>query len=264
MLFLADHLKESLCDLWSDISTINLNKETLGVRGFKNGQKPLGLIDRLMRLLSLSSDDVVMDFFAGSGTTGHAVLARHSDVDGGPTFVLVQLPEPVDPTKPEQRDAADFCDEIGEPRLISSIARERLRRAGESLGSGDGLRCLSLRESNFNDHDPSADIESLLQESSLVSKDTSLESLAAEILINEGVPLNASWQRLTAGSSDVVLAGGVAVALGLEVDDLAVTQVFSFEPRVAIFLEDGFASRDAVKANAFTRARELGITMKTV
>jgi hypothetical protein len=60
------------------------------------------------------------------------------------------------------------------------------------------------------------------------------------------------------------LADGVAVAQSLDISDEVVEAVFNLRPRVAVFLEDGFAGKDAVKANAFGRARELGITMKTV
>jgi len=62
----------------------------------------------------------------------------------------------------------------------------------------------------------------------------------------------------------VVVAGGVAVVLSLDISDLVVAEVLEYTPRVVVFLEDGFAGNDAVKANAFTNSKNLGITMKTV
>lgn len=67
MLFLADHTEEYLGDLWTDISTINLNKE--GAAPFRYSKKPEALIARILTLLS-DEGDLVLDAFAGSGTTG--------------------------------------------------------------------------------------------------------------------------------------------------------------------------------------------------
>lgn len=66
MLFLSDYLQEALGDLWSDLSTINLNKE--GGCNFTNAKKPEALLKRIIEL-STKEGDLVMDFFAGSGTT---------------------------------------------------------------------------------------------------------------------------------------------------------------------------------------------------
>ena len=67
MLFLKDHLEEILGDLWTDISTINLNKEG-GSIDFENGKKPEKLIQRIIELTT-DAGDIVLDFFLGSGTT---------------------------------------------------------------------------------------------------------------------------------------------------------------------------------------------------
>jgi len=52
-------------------------------------------------------------------------------VDGGNRrFILVQLPEPLDPANKDQKTAANFCDSLGKPRTIAELTKERLRRAG--------------------------------------------------------------------------------------------------------------------------------------
>jgi adenine-specific DNA-methyltransferase len=81
MLFLSDYINEGLCDLWSDISTINLNKEICELDSFENGQKPLELLKRVQKLYP-SKELVILDFFAGSGTTLHATMALNAE-DGG-------------------------------------------------------------------------------------------------------------------------------------------------------------------------------------
>jgi adenine-specific DNA-methyltransferase len=66
MLFLADYIDEYICDFWSDISTINLNKE--GGVDLANGKKPEKLIKRIIQLVT-KEGDIVMDYHLGSGTT---------------------------------------------------------------------------------------------------------------------------------------------------------------------------------------------------
>jgi adenine-specific DNA-methyltransferase len=81
MLFLSDYVEENLCDLWTDISTINLNKEMTGLPSFSNGQKPIQLISRVLQLFP-SKQAVVLDFFAGSGTTANAVMQLNQSDKG--------------------------------------------------------------------------------------------------------------------------------------------------------------------------------------
>lgn len=71
MLFLSDYIEEHLCDLWTDISTINLNKE--GGVDLENGKKPEKLIKRIIQLTT-KQDDIVMDYHLGSGTTASVSL----------------------------------------------------------------------------------------------------------------------------------------------------------------------------------------------
>ncbi|WP_338613734.1 site-specific DNA-methyltransferase [Chryseobacterium gambrini] len=66
MLFLEDHISEYLCDLWLDISTINLNKE--GGVNLPNGKKPEKLLERIINLVTVKSD-IILDYHLGSGTT---------------------------------------------------------------------------------------------------------------------------------------------------------------------------------------------------
>lgn len=87
MLFLSDYIEENLCDLWSDISTINLNKEMTGLPSFSNGQKPIQLITRILQLHP-SNRAIVLDFFAGSGTTANAVLELNNRDEGNRNVIV--------------------------------------------------------------------------------------------------------------------------------------------------------------------------------
>jgi adenine-specific DNA-methyltransferase len=84
MLFLADHLDTWLGDLWTDVSTINLNKE--GGVGFPNGKKPEALVRRILTLATVTGD-LVLDPFLGSGTTAavaHAMGRAWIGIEVGP------------------------------------------------------------------------------------------------------------------------------------------------------------------------------------
>lgn len=94
--------------------------------------KPLSLITHLIQT-STTGHDVVLDFFAGSGTTGEAVMRLNAEDGGNRQFILVQIPQPIDPKK--QKEAHRFVTEtLGRPEAtIFEITAERLRRAGAKL-----------------------------------------------------------------------------------------------------------------------------------
>lgn len=100
--------------------------------------KPINLIKKFIKLSTNTSDengenDIILDFFAGSGTTAHAVMAQNAQDNGNRKFILVQLDEKIDEKK--SKTAFDFCkNELGskEP-VISDITIERVKRAGNKL-----------------------------------------------------------------------------------------------------------------------------------
>lgn len=90
--------------------------------------KPLELMDNILRI-STNDNSIVLDFFAGSGTTGQAVMELNAEDGGNRKFILVQIDDPIKEDKP----AYKFCIENNLPPFISSITIERLRRAGEKI-----------------------------------------------------------------------------------------------------------------------------------
>jgi adenine-specific DNA-methyltransferase len=154
--------------LWDDIDgnkkASHEVKELLGERVFSN-PKPKQLIVRLMEVAGITNTGgIILDFFAGSGTTAHAALDVNTRSIADCKFLLVQLPEPLDPSNKDQKPAADFCTSIGKPCNISEITKERVRRVikklnGENTGKLDlngakkqdrGFRVFKLAVSNFN------------------------------------------------------------------------------------------------------------------
>lgn len=137
----------------------------MGRKGVFDYPKPTSLISRLIQYgSSVNAESIVLDFFAGSGTTGHATWLR-SAIDGrSRRFILVQLPELLEPEDVNQRVAAKFCDELGKPRNIAELTKERLRRAGTTVKAdnprwqGDtGFRVFKLDTSNIRAWNPKPD-----------------------------------------------------------------------------------------------------------
>jgi len=90
--------------------------------------KPVSMLKYILQI-STEKDSIILDFFAGSGTTGHAVMQLNAEDGGNRKFILCQIDEPIKEDKP----AYKFCIENNLPPVISSITIERLNRAGEKI-----------------------------------------------------------------------------------------------------------------------------------
>jgi len=219
--------------------------------------KPVQLLRRVLEHAT-DRDSVVLDFFGGSGTTAEAVLRLNADDGGDRRFILVQLPETTPETSVARAEGFE---------RISEITRARIARVMDAIDGAEvsGLRSFRLDASNFRNLEVSAADDLFdMRESTLVDRDHVLDELAGEILLKEGVPLDAPWSRVQAGEASVIVAAGVAVVMCVDISDDVASAAMELDARVVVFLEDGFAGKDSVKANVFTNAKNLGITMKTV
>ena len=230
--------------------------EEIGLGRMFDNPKPVSLLQVLVAATT-GPDDLVLDFFAGSATTAHAVAVQNAKDGGRRRCISINLPEPTAPGSTPRH--AGF-------EKVSDITLERIRRV---MGADDGaaalgLRTMSLEGSNFRQGESEGDKLFSLDESTLVEEEFDIDAVAAEVLLKEGVTLDARWERQQLDSGEIVVADGVAVVLTHNLDDVAVEKALDLEPRVVVFLEDGFAGADAVKANAFTASKNLGITMKAV
>ncbi len=186
--------------------------------------KPIRLVSRMIEVAAKDTDypTVVLDFFAGSGTTGHAVMAQNAADGGTRRYILVQLPEPLDTTNKGQKTAADFCDELGKPRTIAELTKERLRRASRKLRdenplfSGDlGFRVFKLDSSNIRAWEPNRDDleQTLLDHEQHLKADRTEADVLYEVLLKLGLDLCVPIeQRTLAGKTVHSVGGGVLLA----------------------------------------------------
>jgi len=200
-------------------------------------------------------DAVILDFFAGSGSTGHAVMELNA-VDGGQRrYILVQLDEAVD--HPDYDSIAD-------------VARERLRRAGAQVRQDTGLqgakvdvgfRSLHVATTNMADTLATADdlLQSTLTEAiRSVKPDRTDEDLLFQVLLDWGLDLAESITVEEVGARRVlsVADGALIACFADEVTDCVVKEIASRHPLRAVFLDAGFAS-DAERINAEQTFREV-------
>jgi adenine-specific DNA-methyltransferase len=189
--------------------------------------KPTRLIKTLVRSLTAhDKSDIVLDFFAGSGTSGQAVMELNAEDNGTRRIILIQLPEPVDPDNKDQKSAALFCDKIGKPRNIAEITKERLRRVGLRLRednpmfAGDsGFRVFKLASSNIKAWDPdTGDLPKTLADSVEHLKTNRMEAdILYELLLKLGLDLTVPMEeRLISGKSVQSVGAGTLLACTAE------------------------------------------------
>ena len=160
--------------------------------------KPTGLIKQLLEFGAPQIDCIVLDFFAGSATTAHSLMKQNADDNGNRRYIVVQLPEPVNPENKDQKIAADFCDRLEKPRNIAELTKERLRRAAAKIKeenpmfAGDlGFRVFKLDTSNISAWEPDPDDleETLLENIDHIKSDRSEEDILFELLLKLGLDL---------------------------------------------------------------------------
>lgn len=243
-------------------------KLLLGSGDIFDNPKPTGLIKRMMQLC-LNKDDIVLDFFAGSGTTANAVFGYSLSARLNAKFILVQLPEPIDAAG----SSGVFCQENGFALNISSISKERIRRAGAKIRSEQdaqldlennssldlGFKVLKLDQSNFKQWQaPDVDIsdDALLQQMELnvdpIDPQASAEDLLYELLLKAGLMPTETVIEITLADQVVyaVADGELLVYLGERVNQTLIDAVLERGPSQFICLDSAFHGNDQLKANA--------------
>jgi adenine-specific DNA-methyltransferase len=241
--------------------------------------KPVALLSRLVEFGS-ENDSIIMDFFAGSGTTGHAVMAKNASDGGSRRYVLVQLPELLDPNNKDQEVAADYCDKIHKARNLAELTKERLRRASKMVKdqnpmfAGDlGFRVFKLASSNIRAWEPNRDdLPKTLEESiDHLKTDRTEQDILFELLLKLGLDLTVAIEQKTiagkavhnigAGTLLVCLAEKIAAA---EVEPLALGIVAwhkELDPagETSVVFRDSAFADDVAKTNLTAILQQHGL-----
>lgn len=242
----------------------------IGQTGVFDFPKPVRLIQHLVRIAS-DPGDLVLDFFAGSGTTAQAVMEQNLLDGGNRKYILVQLPEPT--PEDSQARALGYLN-------ISDVSRARILGAGKQIDeklSGDrvdtGFRYYSLTDTNFSQWRVTSNIEQTaleqhildLRESAADSAD--VESLLTEILLKQGYSLTESLGKIQLdGLSYMTVGGNVVLAYLNEHLKPTLSQlkvVLDLKPARFIILEDAINGDDELKTNLFQECKSRGIELWT-
>ena len=235
--------------------------DLMGADVFDN-PKDIGVIGKWINAVTQGKKDaLVLDFFGGSGSTAHAVLALNALDGGRRRFILAQLDEPV----AERSGAAKAG-----YRTIAEVAKERLRRASAKLTSeagmlagslATGFRVLKIDTTNMADVLCGPDEikqESLLSFESSVKIGRTGEDLLFQVLIDWGLELTVpiSVEKIADHDVFVVEDGALIACFDTEISLDVIRAIAKREPLRAVFRDSGFASDDA-RINAEQIFREI-------
>lgn len=231
--------------------------------------KPVKLIQFLTGFM-LEDNDIVLDFFSGSGTTAEAVMKLN--VHGGRNrYILVQLPEEIcedsaskSNSKMIIQNARDVLDEINKPYLITELAKERMRRAGKKIIADNseiadqldtGFRVLKLDESNMKEvyYHPEAMSQGTLDDlvSNIKEDRTDLDLLFA-CLLEWGLPLSLPYtsEVIEGFTVHTYNEGDLVACFDKNIPESVIHTIAKRQPLRAVFRDASFADSPS-KINVF-------------
>lgn len=230
--------------------TAQLDK-LMGGHYFDN-PKPINMIKDFISWF-VKGNEIVLDFFAGSSTTAHAVMQINSEDGGQRRFIMVQIPALIDSANEAYK--AGF-------KTISDVSKERIRRAGTQLKEATsefgslldfGFRVFKVDSSNMSDifYHPTAMKKDLLEFSmDNIKPNRSGEDLLVQVMLELGIELSAPIRKYTSNQKEVfdVDNGYLIACFDENVDEHLITEIANKKPMHAV-LRDSSMANDSVAIN---------------
>jgi len=245
---------KQVSNLWDDIegnkkASITI-KELVGKNVFTN-PKPVGLIKKCL-VITTGEDDLVLDFFSGSGTTAHAVTQLNAEDGGNRKWIMVQLPEVTDEASEAYK--AGY-------KTIPEISRERIRRAGDKIAKENsdanvdyGFRALTITDTNYKDVYKSASEttqQALLDTVDNVKEDRSELDLLYGVLTATALELNRPLKTKDITGSTVYLydylneISGLIACFSASISEETIKEIAKLKPLTAVFRDSSFPDSQA-------------------
>lgn len=207
----------------------------------------------LRRLIEVGSDDgdIVLDFFAGSGTLAEAILGTEKG-ETKRKFILVQLPEP---TSEESAARAAGIE------TIADLARRRIRGVLQNTKSDAGFRSFRLNPSAFSKWDASSlddatDLLTKIEQHAQHTAGAEDEDILFELLLKDGFDLSTTIESEALAGTKVysVASGAFLICLERNLTKDIVDALADFAEQMdaarVVCLDAGFQGNDQLKANA--------------
>ena len=233
--------------------------------------KPVEVAQRLIQSVTRDGD-LVLDFFAGSGTTAHAVMELNAREGADSHWILVQLPEPTTPDSNARSKGFESVSAIAERRIALAGDRVLSDFAGQSVDIG--YRKFGLTDTNFtkwqltSETDPTELEQHLLDLRDSADDDATPDSLLAEVLIKQGYSLTEQIGDLIVDELPLKSVGDGLVLAYLDEHAKPTLQQLravleSEDLAKFIILEDAFKGDDELKTNLVQEAKSRGVELWT-
>jgi adenine-specific DNA-methyltransferase len=226
--------------------------------------KPVELLKFVLGF-GLGKNDIVIDFFSGSGTIAEAVMSLNTSDNGNRKYIAVQLQEDIDKSlasssanaKRVAENAVSVLDELGLPHVLIELAKERIRRAGAKIKDEAGLtaqnldvgfRVLKLDSSNMKDvyYTPEEYAQIGFSFDGLadnIKEDRLPDDLLFQVMLDLGIPLSA---KITKEADVYYVNDNYLIACFKRVDTALITEIAKKKPYYAVFRDSSFASDSAM------------------
>ncbi|MES5459622.1 DNA methyltransferase, partial [Acinetobacter baumannii] len=253
-------------NFYQDGRTATLQVEKLLDKGVFQFPKNTDVLAKLIDLVT-KENDIVLDFFAGSGSTAHACLNLNLQDNKARRFIMVQLPELLSEDVKEQKAAYKYCLKNGLAPNIAEISKARIKQVIGSIKSevslDKGLKVFKLASSNLKAWNPNVlDLEDSLDlnENHLIEGRTELDVLY-ELLLKRGIDLTTPIENREVNAKTLYSIGHGAVFACLDdsilASDLDVisSAIIEWHKELApsnethIFFKDSAFQDDVVKTN---------------
>lgn len=218
--------------------------------------KPVNLIKYFISL-STNSNDIILDFFAGSGTTAHAVMKLNAEDGGNRKFIMVQLDEETD----EKSEAYK-----AEYKTIAELSRERIRRAGEKIVADNkdklatreteldiGFRAFRVDSTNMKDvyyHPKDLKQDNLLDLVDTIKADRTPEDLLIQVLLDKALTLDLPIKTQKFKNNTVYIVGDndLIVCMDTVLDADIIDDLAQLGADTAVFRDSSFVTEaDRIK-----------------
>lgn len=223
--------------------------------------KPLSLIQDFI-IAGTNEDDIVLDFFAGSGTTAHAVLGINSSESSKRKYILVQLPEELSESDVEQKDSKGRS-----YKNLSEFAIERIRIAAKKIKQETkadidyGFRVYRLDTSNMQDvyyrpQDYNQTALDLFADN--VKPDRTADDLLAQVMLDWGLPLSLKIEPIKIAGKQVFKVAGNSLYACFDkgIDEAFAKEIANEQPLRVVFRDSGFKD-DTAKTNVKQLLKQL-------